>query len=176
MKRLAIFALIVPIAAACASARRGPMAMATISPTSGSTVGGTVHFQEMADGSVEVRVDLTGVPPGTHGFHVHENGQCGNDGSAAGSHFNPLSMPHGAPSDASHHAGDFGNVTADANREVHTTITTRSIRVSPGTTSVLGRALILHARADDLTSQPSGDAGDPIACGVIQPMAGSMHR
>lgn len=176
MKKLALLSLSLLVTGACMSARRGPMAMATVHPAAGSTVRGTVHFQETADGSVEVQVDLTGLPAGVHAFHVHENADCGDDGKAAGSHFNPLSMPHGAPSDASHHAGDFGNLTADANREAHTTFITRSIRVSAGPLSVVGRAVIVHESADDLRSQPSGNAGDPIACGIIQPMAGSMHR
>jgi len=95
------------------------------------------------------------------------------NGNAAAGHFNPTGAPHGAPDAASHHAGDFGNVTADANGEVHTTFTTHSITINSGATGVVGHAIILHANADDLTSQPSGNAGARIACGVAEAMA--MH-
>lgn len=173
MKRLVLLSLSLLVAGACASARRGPMAMTTLQPTTGSAARGTIHFQEMADGAVEVQVDLTGVPPGRHGFHVHEEGDCGAGG---GSHFNPTSMPHAGPDAASHHAGDFGNVTAEANGEVHTRFTTRSITVHEGSVSVVGRTVILHADADDLRTQPSGNAGAPIACGPVSAMAGSMHH
>jgi Cu-Zn family superoxide dismutase len=130
----------------------------------------------LKDGSVEVEVDLTGVPPGVHGFHVHEKGDCGDNGNAAGGHFNPMNMPHAGPEAVSHHAGDFGNVTAGDNGEVHHRFNTRSITVREGTSSVINRAVILHANPDDLATQPTGNAGGRISCGVAQPMAGSMHR
>ena len=155
------------VLAGCATAT-GPMAMTTLRPTTtSSTAQGTVHLQERSDGSVEVEIDLTGVPPGVHGFHVHEFGNCADAGAAAGGHFNPMSMPHASPEAASHHAGDFGNVTAGANGEVHTSFVTRSITVSDGPRSAVGKAVILHANRDDLTTQPTGDAGGRIACGVV---------
>jgi len=163
--------------AGCASSKTGPTAMATLTPTTGQTANGTVHFTQQADGSVEVQVDLMGVPPGVHGFHVHEKGDCGDDAKAAGGHFNPTSMAHGAPDASSHHAGDFGNVTADGGGNVHTSFTTRAITVAAGTTSVVGHAVVLHGNPDDLTSQPAGNAGPRIACGVVSaPMAGDMHH
>lgn len=168
MKHIALLTLTTLLAFGC-STRSGPMAMTTLSPTtSSSTSRGTVHMQELADGSVEVQVDLTGVPPGVHGFHVHERGDCGDSGNAAGGHFNPTSAPHAAPAAASHHAGDFGNVTAGANGEVHTKFTTRSITVGEGSRSAVGKAVILHANPDDLTTQPTGNAGGRIACGVVE--------
>jgi superoxide dismutase, Cu-Zn family len=175
MKKLTLLSLLVLLAMACASSRSGPMAMVTLQPTSGQTARGTVHFQGLADGSVEVQVDVTGVPPGVHGFHIHDKGDCGDNGNAAGGHFNPMNMPHASPDAASHHAGDFGNVTADANGEVHTKFNTRSVTVSEGSLSVAGHAVILHANPDDLTTQPTGNAGARIACGVAQSMAASMH-
>jgi Cu-Zn family superoxide dismutase len=155
---------------------RGQMAMATLSSTSNSTASGTIHFVEIGEGEVEVQADLTGVPPGTHGFHVHDKTECGADGMAAGGHYNPTSAPHGAPDAVSHHAGDFGNVTADAKGEVHARFTTHSITVAPGAMSVVGHAVVLHAGTDDLTTQPTGNSGARIACGIVQSsMAGSMH-
>ena len=165
MKKFVLVFSAIALVAACASTR-GPMAMATMQSTSGSNVTGTVHMQQARDGAVEVKIDLTGVPPGVHGFHIHEKGDCGDNGNAAGPHFNPTMMPHAAPTAASHHAGDFGNVTAEANGEIHTTFTTRSITLN-GTNAAVGHAVILHADPDDLTTQPSGNAGPRIACGVV---------
>ena len=188
MKRLipvSLFALL--LAAGCMSSNpnddvtsgtamaHGPMAMAMLSPTTNQTARGMVHFTELGDGAVRVDVDLTNVPPGTHGFHVHEKGDCGNDAQNAGGHFNPLMMPHGGPDADAHHAGDFGNVTADAAGNVKMSFTTHSITVGDGPKSVVGHAIVLHGNADDLKSQPAGNAGPRIACGVAEAMAGMQH-
>lgn len=165
MKKLALIGISVLVLASCASGR-GAKAMANLSPSEGNTAKGTVHFQDQGDGSVEVVVDLTGVPPGVHGFHVHDKGDCGNNGQNAGGHFNPTNMPHAAPDTQSHHAGDFGNVTADEKGEVHTRFETHSVTVKEGTMSVIGHAVVLHGNPDDLVSQPAGNAGPRIACGV----------
>ncbi len=176
MKKLALVSILLLVFLSCRSSKPGPMAVAMLHPTSGSQAVGMVHFQQMADGSVEVKVDLKNVPPGVHGFHVHDKGDCGDNGNAAGGHFNPMSMPHGAPDAVSHHAGDFGNVTADASGTVSATFTTHSVTVTAGDKSVVGHAVILHGNPDDLTSQPSGNAGPRIACGVVQAMAGEMQH
>ena len=162
----ALLTMTVLILTGCASSKL-PMAMTALQPISGSAAQGTVHFQQLRDGGVEVQVDLTGVPAGVHGFHVHEFGNCGDNGNAAGGHFNPTSMPHASPEAASHHAGDFGNVTASANGEVHARFVTRSITVAAGERSVIGKAVILHANPDDLATQPTGNAGGRISCGVV---------
>jgi len=148
------------------SASTGPKATATISAISGSNVSGVVNFRELSGGAVEVHAVLSGVPAGVHGFHIHDKGDCGDNGNAAGGHFNPAGAPHAAPTVDPHHAGDFGNVTADAYNKVETTFTTHSITVSPGPNSVVGHAVILHGNPDDLTTQPSGNAGPRIGCGV----------
>ena len=166
MKKLVLFSISLLILGACATVR--PMASTALAPSTGSTAAGTIEFTQRSDGSVDVKVHLTGVPPGVHGFHIHEKGDCGNDGNAAGMHFNPAAAPHGAPDAASHHAGDFGNVTADSNGAVDTNFNTRSITVEDGPKSAVGRAVILHANPDDLTTQPTGNAGSRIACGVVQ--------
>ena len=167
MRKFVVLAVSILMVAACASTT-GPSATATLSPTSGSTAQGTVRFVQLADGAVQVSVDLTGVPPGVHGFHVHDKGDCGDNGNAAGGHFNPLGTPHGAPNADPHHSGDFGNVTADSNGVVKTQFTTRSVTVAAGTSSAVGHAVILHANPDDLQTQPTGNAGARIACGVVQ--------
>lgn len=167
MKKFALVSVSLLLFGACASMNR-PTATATLAPTAGSTAQGTVRFVQLADGSVRVSVALTGVPAGVHGFHVHENGDCGDNGNAAGGHFNPSATPHGAPHDATRHAGDFGNVTSTDGGRVDHEFTTNSITVESGTNSVVGRAVILHANPDDLTTQPTGNAGGRIACGVVQ--------
>jgi len=152
--------------AGCASST-GPTASVTLTPTSGNTAQGTVTFRQLNTGQVEIEVNLTGVPSGQHGFHLHEKGDCGDNGNAAGAHFNPSSMPHGDPTATSHHAGDFGNVLADDSGNVRVTRTVTGITVAPGPNSVVGHAVILHANPDDMTTQPSGNAGPRIACGVV---------
>ena len=175
MKKLFLIGSIV-LVVGCASSRKGPMAGATLTSISGSQARGSVHFQELADGSVDVEVKLTGVPPGVHGFHVHDKGDCADNGNAAGGHYNPMNMPHAGPDANSRHAGDFGNVTADEKGEVNTRFNTRSITVRAGSTSVVGHAVILHANPDDLTTQPTGNAGARIACGVVfDHVAGQMQ-
>ena len=165
MKKLAVLSL--ALLAACATTSSGPSATATLSPTANNTASGTVRFVQLADGSVDVTVDLANVPAGVHGFHVHDKGDCGDNGNAAGGHFNPSGTPHGAPNADPKHAGDFGNVTADASGRVSTRFNTRSVTVEAGPSSAVGHAVILHANPDDLTTQPTGNAGGRIACGVV---------
>ena len=95
MKKLALLAMASLVLVSCRSGR-GAMAMASLNPSQGNAAKGTVHFQDQGDGTVEVVVDLTNVPPGVHGFHVHEKGDCGNNGQNAGAHFNPTNTVHGA--------------------------------------------------------------------------------
>jgi Cu-Zn family superoxide dismutase len=105
--------------------------------------------------------------PGTHGFHVHEFGDCSApDFASAGGHFNPTSEPHAGPKDAHRHEGDLGNVEAGADGSVAVDYTDSGLRFE-GDKSILGRAVVVHANADDLKTQPSGNAGGRVACGVI---------
>ena len=165
-KIVAISLLSLAYLAACATTQ--PMVSATLEPRSGSNATGTVSFRDLGNGDVEVRVDITGTTPGQHGFHIHETGDCSApDATSAGPHFNPTNMNHGAPSTGMHHAGDFGNLTADANGVIRTTFRTRWISLDSSPTSAIGKAVILHEKADDLTSQPAGNAGARIACGVV---------
>jgi Cu-Zn family superoxide dismutase len=167
MKKVVLIILGLFVVGACASMSHGPAASAALTPTSGSSAHGTVQLSQMADGSVEVVANLAGVPPGVHGFHIHEKGDCGDNGNAAGGHFNPMSVAHGSPSADPHHAGDWGNVTADGDGNVNTRFITHSISLNEGPTSASGHAIILHANPDDLTTQPSGNAGARIACGIV---------
>jgi Cu-Zn family superoxide dismutase len=160
------------LAAGCASVRPAPIsATAPLQARSGSSVSGTVRFEEiMADGvpAVRVTVAASGVPAGVHGFHVHETGDCSApDASSAGGHFNPAGSPHGAPNADPRHAGDFGNVEASADGRVDVTYVMRDVTLGSGSSSIAGKAIILHADPDDLRTQPTGNAGGRIACGVI---------
>ncbi|MGE0790605.1 MAG: superoxide dismutase family protein [Sandaracinaceae bacterium] len=143
-------------------------ALATVMPTEGNAVTGTVRMRETSDGVV-VETELSGLPPGsTHGMHIHETGDCSaSDGTSAGGHYNPEGVQHGLPSvDEPRHAGDLGNVTADAEGRVSSSQTFEGFSLD-GTDAVVGRAVILHAERDT-GAQPSGGAGDRIGCGVIQ--------
>ena len=130
-------------------------------------VKGTVEFKEVDDG-VEVTANLEGLKPGNHGFHIHEKGDCSApDAASAGGHFNPSKHKHGAPDAAEHHEGDLGNLTADKSGKATTTLTMKGITLGEGDTSIVGKGFIIHEKADDMKTQPTGNAGDRVGCGVI---------
>lgn len=141
--------------------------IAVVHPTAGNKVRGTVVFKPLGDGMVEVTARLTGLEPmGRHGFHVHQYGDLtGTDGSTAGGHFNPEGHEHGLPPEQKRHAGDLGNLRGDEDGRVDRTIVVENLRLT-GKHSILGRAVIVHAKADT-GEQPSGTAGDRIGYGVI---------
>ena len=143
-------------------------AVATLEPRSGSSVKGTVEFQQFPAG-VRAHIELSGFVPGSeHGFHVHEKGDCAaGDALSAGGHFNPTAQAHGRLTEKIHHAGDLPSIVADAAGKVSVDIKLSGVTLSPGPTSFVGRSLIVHANADDFTTQPSGNSGARIACGVI---------
>jgi Cu-Zn family superoxide dismutase len=145
----------------------GRMAVASLTPTQGSEVRGLVMLHAM-DGHVMVHAKLSGLKPhGEHGFHVHEVGSCAStDGSSAGGHFNPDGKPHGPPQ-AAHHAGDLPALKADAQGKVDQKFMLMGVTLDDGPSSLLGRAVIVHAQADDYATQPTGNSGARIACGVI---------
>lgn len=143
------------------------MAVATLTPTQGSAVRGIVVFHAM-DGHVMVHARVTGLKPGAeHGFHVHEKGECASaDGMSAGGHFNPDGQPHGAPG-AAHHAGDMPSLKADADGVADAKFMLRGVTVGSGPTDLTGRGVIVHAQPDDYATQPTGNSGARLACGVI---------
>lgn len=141
-------------------------AIAVLHPTAGNQVMGTVTFTETGDG-VHVVADLTGLKPGKHGFHVHEFGDCSApDATSAGGHFNPNNHQHGGPTESNRHAGDLGNIEADSSGKAHLDFTDKTMKLT-GDEGVIGHAVIVHEKTDDLKTQPTGDAGGRIACGVI---------
>jgi len=142
-------------------------AVAVLHPTAGSKVSGTVTFTEEADG-VRVRAEITGLTPGNHGFHVHEFGDCSaSDASSAGAHFNPTHEPHAGPDATARHVGDMGNIQADSSGKAKLEYVDHQISLTNDERSVIGRSVVVHAKADDLKSQPAGDSGARVACGVI---------
>ena len=142
-------------------------AIAVIHPAGDNKVSGTVTFTEDADG-VRVHAELAGLTPGQHGFHVHEFGDCSAaDASSAGAHFNPTNQPHAGPDAVARHEGDMGNVEADASGNAKLDYVDHQISLTNDQQSVIGRSVVVHAKADDLKSQPAGDSGARIACGVI---------
>ena len=147
----------------------GGGAAAELKPTEGSTARGRVVFFEAATRGVRVVAHVEGLAPGEHGFHIHENGDCSApDASSAGGHFDPTGMPHAGPEAERRHAGDLGNLTADESGMAHLERVDTHLSLEGGG-SIVGRAVVVHAGRDDLTSQPAGDAGGRLACGVIGP-------
>jgi Cu-Zn family superoxide dismutase len=141
-------------------------AIAVLHPTQGYVVSGTVIFTQTPNG-VEVVADVSGLTPGEHGFHIHEYGDCSaSDATSAGGHFNPHHMHHAGPEDAERHAGDLGNIIADAQGNARYKHVDAKLGFE-GDDSILGHAVIIHVDQDDLKSQPTGDAGGRVACGVI---------
>jgi Cu-Zn family superoxide dismutase len=139
-------------------------AIAVINPVGNSKVSGTVSFMKTENGST-ISAQIKGLSKGKHGFHIHQFGDCSaTDGTSAGGHFNPDNNEHDAPEDATKHVGDMGNLVSEG-EEFTTNLTLNSTSIF--IEQVIGRGIIIHAGEDDLMSQPSGDAGARIACGVI---------
>jgi superoxide dismutase, Cu-Zn family len=141
-------------------------AICVLYPTQGNNVTGTITFTKTNEG-IKVIADLQGLSQGMHGFHIHEFGDCSSaDGVSAGGHFNPDKMQHAGPMDMSRHEGDMGNIMADASGKAHLEYTDKMLTFE-GPHSILGRSIIVHKGEDDLKSQPAGNAGPRVACGVI---------
>lgn len=142
-------------------------AKATLKPAAGSEVDGEVTFEQTQEG-VRVHVKVEGLTPGKHGFHIHERGDCSApDFSSAGEHYAPHGHSHGPPG-ATSHAGDLGNLEANTDGVAEQSIVTQHLVSEKDLRAILGKAVIIHAQADDFTTQPSGASGDRVACGVIE--------
>ena len=153
----------------CTSMSGGPSAQAELKPTQGNTTSGWVRFEQRGSG-VLVTAEVRGLKPNTeHGFHVHEKGDCSApDATSAGGHFNPGSSPHAHYSQSARHAGDMANLTADASGVAKYSYTSDALSVAGGAANgVIGRAVVVHRDPDDYKSQPAGNSGPRIACGVV---------
>ncbi len=148
------------------AARKPLKAVCVLHPIADSGVSGTATFIDRR-GAVDITAQLTGLKPGPHGFHIHQYGDCSAlDGASAGGHYNPTAMSHGGPDSPQRHVGDLGNIVADESGKAEYKRTDHVIQLR-GDNSIIGRAIIVHAGPDDPTSQPSGNAGARVACGVI---------
>jgi Cu-Zn family superoxide dismutase len=141
-------------------------ATAIIHPTKGNKATGVVYFSQEPDG-LHIKAQISGLTPGKHGFHIHEFGDCAcDDAVCAGDHFNPTKQPHGGPQSHKRHVGDFGNLEADENGIAHYEAIDQLAKLN-GPHSIIGRGVIVHIQEDDLISQPTGNAGVRVGCGVV---------
>lgn len=142
--------------------------VAVLSPTEGNQAAGVVTFKSAGKGKVEVKADITGLTPNSkHAIHIHQYGDLtSKNGKSAGDHYNPLGHEHALPDQKVRHAGDFGNLDADANGNATMKLVVSNISLAGQLSPIIGRGLVVHAKLDD-GGQPSGNAGDRIAVGVI---------
>lgn len=142
--------------------------VAYLAPTQGNETRGIVVFRPEGDG-VRVTGIITGLTPNAkHGFHVHQYGDCSApDATSAGDHYSPKPTEHGDPTKAPHHAGDLGNIDADAKGAALVDVLVKGVSTTGAAAPLIGRGLIVHGKPDDLTSQPSGNAGPRVACAVL---------
>ena len=156
--------------AACQSTPPEPLiATAQLAPTKGNKTFGEATFEQAGD-KVRVVIFVQGLRPGQeHGLHIHEVGDCSSgDGMSTKGHFNPYGKPHGHPGGAERHAGDLPALKAGKDGRGNVQVDLDVITLTPGPANIVGRGLIVHADPDDYKTQPTGNAGARIACGVIQ--------
>ncbi len=142
--------------------------VAVIHPTEGNVAKGTVTFTDLGEGLIEVNAKVEGLMPGSeHGFHIHEYGDASDPkGESAGWHFNPEGHDHALPTNPTRHAGDLGNLVANEQGHASYTGTVKNLTLFTGSHAILGRSVVVHAKADD-GGQPTGNAGPRIGVGVI---------
>ena len=169
-RSLALVALAAGLLAGCAT-MGGSGAVADLAPTAAITPNptmGKVTFTSLEHG-LRVAGEVRGLPPNTeHGFHIHEKGDCGDNGNASGGHFNPAGGVHGKFAAPGAHAGELPSLMADACGVSRLLVDVQSISMADGAANnVIGRALVVHRDRDDFTTQPAGNSGPRIACAVI---------
>ena len=167
--RFLLLALSTAALAACSTPAPQPaQAIAKLQATSGSKVSGDVKFTQKEGQQVMISAVIYGLKPNSeHGFHIHDKGDCGDNGNAAAGHFNPMGNPHGKYDTTQHHMGDLPSLKADSNGVASVNVQSRDITLLAGPGNVIDRAVIVHAQPDDYTTQPTGNAGARIACAVI---------
>lgn len=151
------------------SGKTAPEISAALASRSGSLVHGTATFRDR-QGKIEMHLTIEGAEPGVHAVHIHDTGDCSAaDAMSAGGHWNPTAENHGKWGSAAFHRGDIGNVEVGADGKGTITLYTDKWTIGGTAASdILGHALIVHAKADDFTTQPTGNAGGRVACGVIE--------
>jgi Cu-Zn family superoxide dismutase len=156
-------------AAAPAAVSTASAATVNLASASASLVSGKLTVKPMGDG-VHLTGEVGGLPPhSTHAIHIHEKGDCSAaDAASAGGHFNPTTQPHGKVDSAAHHGGDMNNIVADGEGVAKVDVHASGVTLGGGAANdVAGKAVIVHAAPDDYKTQPTGNAGARIACGVI---------
>ncbi|SDZ24645.1 superoxide dismutase, Cu-Zn family [Lysobacter sp. yr284] len=159
-----------PPAATAKPVSTASSASVVLASASGSLVSGKLSVRPMGDG-VHITGEIGGLTPNsTHAIHIHEKGDCSAaDASSAGGHFNPAAQPHGQVDHGAHHAGDMDNLVANADGVAKVDAHASGVTLGGGAPNdVAGRAVIVHASADDYKSQPAGNAGARLACGIIK--------
>lgn len=142
---------------------------ATLKPTKDNTASGLMTFRQQGK-EVLIQGSFSGLSPGAHGLHIHEGADCGGIGARnAGAHLNPFGARHGSPASPSHHLGDLPMLTAGQDGEARFQARMNILTLDKGPTGLLGRTVIISARPDDFTTQPTGNSGPAVACGVIAP-------
>jgi len=158
------------VAAGVAFAQAPGRATATLKNAQGGDVGTATITPR--DSGVQIEGTFSTLPPGTHALHIHTTGTCtAPDFTSAGGHFNPGGKQHGKDNPNGHHAGDLANIEVDANGAAHVSVTVPDVTLGDGANSLFhtgGTALVVHAAADDYKTDPTGNAGARIACGVIE--------
>lgn len=184
--------LAVVLATGCDSLSKGPFAVADVKGLQGDPAWGRVTFHQAeggtfigesigwrapiataaadsAAGKTFIRADINGLPPNRRfGFHIHEKADCTGDGTGAGGHFNPQNKPHARYDRPDRHAGDLPNLESNGEGVAVFVFTTELLTVAPGPNSVVGRSVVVNASPDDYSTQPAGNSGPRIACGVIR--------
>lgn len=172
MKRTIIAATLLGIAAGCAgpAEQKEASATANLEPRSGSQVRGTVTFTQAGPDIVRVTGNFSGHAKGPKAMHIHEKGDCSDPNAmSTGGHFNPVKHKHGGPYDPQRHAGDLGNLNFNDKGEAKVNFVVGGISVSSDKADgIIGRAVVVHMAVDDFKTDPTGNAGGRVACGVIR--------